>query len=360
VVDVGRPDERHALPGDREDTPLIAGVHEAHGLRDGDLRPGEHEVAAANLPELRRLAEDLSELVGPGPRRVDHRLGRDLGRPALAGAALVTQHDAAHVTARVSEQAHGAGVASRRAPAPYSLAQDPEREAGVVGLGVVVAVPAEHAGALEHREEPHDLGLVQALVVPLPRERVVHAEADAEHPARHGVAGERGERKGQALDETAALVEHPLTLFDALSCHEELTLAQVAQAPVNELRRAARGALGEVSSLDEQRAEPCARRLREDPRARDAPADDDEVPRGSELLPRVLAKTLAPHRRLVSRRGRPSPRRVTVYRAVSLGWKTLRRGRSIFAPKRVREGAHVATLWAPRANARSMRRVSAP
>src|SRR5581483_2384155 len=75
-----------------------------------------------------------------------------------------------------------------------------------------------------------------------------------------------------------------------------LRVPEVAKPAVHELRRAARRARREVLPFDEEGAQAEPRRLREDSRARDSPADDDEVPLAlREPTPDFVTPTLCPH-----------------------------------------------------------------
>jgi hypothetical protein len=71
--------------------------------------------------------------------------------------------------------------------------------------------------------------------------------------------------------------QQPIALAAGLARHAELTLGDVAEAAVNELRGAARGAGGEVLALDEQRAQAARGGVAQHGGARDAAAHHQQV-----------------------------------------------------------------------------------
>jgi hypothetical protein len=118
--------------------------------------------------------------------------------------------------------------------------------------------PAERRAQLVHR---HD---------------VVEVEADADHAVGPG-AVEGGDDQRQRLHEVRRERDHDLTLEQRLADEAEVEVLQVAQAAVDELARAARGAGGEVVALDERDAVPARGRVERDAGAGDPAADHDDV-----------------------------------------------------------------------------------
>src|SRR3954466_6729375 len=84
--------------------------------------------------------------------------------------------------------------------------------------------------------------------------------------------------------------QRQLALVQCLTDQAELELLEVTQPAVEHLRRAARGAGGEIAGLDEGDLEPARRRIESRARADHATADDDDVELfAPESLPRKSA-----------------------------------------------------------------------
>ena len=99
--------------------------------------------------------------------------------------------------------------------ARHRFAEDAEHEPRVVGLRVVVVIPAADLRPAERRDPREELLRVVALVRPLAGERVVHREPQAEHPAGHLVPLERRQPEAERLNQPARLLHEPLALDDA-------------------------------------------------------------------------------------------------------------------------------------------------
>src|SRR3954469_9679794 len=84
--------------------------------------------------------------------------------------------------------------------------------------------------------------------------------------------------------------QRQLALVQRLPHQPELELLEVAQSAVEHLRRAARGAGGEIAGLDESDLEPAGGRIQSRARADHTAADDDDVELfASQPLPRKSA-----------------------------------------------------------------------
>ncbi len=130
---------------------------------------------------------------------------------------------------------------------------------------------------------------------------VVEVQPDA-GAAVGPLAVERGHDERQRVHEVRRERDQELALEQRLADEPEVEVLQVAQAAVDELGRAARGAGGVVRALDERDAVAARGRVERDARARDAATDDDEVERlGGERFERVGA---GDHRRQSGRRRR--------------------------------------------------------
>ena len=82
---------------------------------------------------------------------------------------------------------------------------------------------------------------------------------------------------GQRPHEVRGQPRQAVALATRLPRDTQLTLADVAQTAMDELRGAARGAGGEVIALHEQRAQPTTGGVAQHPGAGDAAADHEQV-----------------------------------------------------------------------------------
>jgi len=116
------------------------------------------------------------------------------------------------------------------------------------------------------------------LVRPQPGAQLHHAGArPAVHRQRHAL-GDREVRRD--------LAQRP-PLGRGLEDEPDLTLLEVAQAAVDQLGRAARGARGEISALDECGAQSAHRSIARDAGAGDATADHEHLDLGARHLGEV-------------------------------------------------------------------------
>ncbi len=104
-------------------------------------------------------------------------------------------------------------------------------------------------------------------------------------------AGVQRKEERQPLDEVRRDDVHQVAALLVRLAHEaHVAHLQVAQAAVDQLRRAGRRGGGEVAAVDERDVEPVRRRRFGDPRADDPAADHEQVELpGGELLDRGYA-----------------------------------------------------------------------
>ncbi len=118
--------------------------------------------------------------------------------------------------------------------------------------------------------------LAAAATDPRRRHHVVHVEADAE-AALAALVAEGGNQERRRVDEVRRQLDHQLALEQRLADQAEVEVLQVAQAAVDHLRGAARGAFGVVAALQQRHRVPARGRVERDPGAGDAAADDDDL-----------------------------------------------------------------------------------
>ncbi len=123
-------------------------------------------------------------------------------------------------------------------------------------------------------------------------QRVVEQRARADIGALPDVMRERKQERHRSHEMRTEPFEHQRLLAQRFADEAELELLEVAQAAVDQLRRAARGPGSPVALLDQRDREPAARRVEGGAGADDAAADHDEVE--FVALPRVfeIARTL--------------------------------------------------------------------
>ena len=193
---------------------------------------------------------------------------------------------------------HLGAVQHHRAVA-LGLAEDGEDEADVVGLAVVEEVGVVGVARGERRDQLQHLVVadravavrgpvgVLALVMgrahlaaaatdPRRRHHVVHVEADADLAVALLLA-ERGDQERGRVDEVRRELDQQLALQQRLADQPEVEVLQVAEAAVDHLRGAARGADGEVIALQQRDRIPARRRIESDPGAGDPAADHDHL-----------------------------------------------------------------------------------
>ncbi len=257
-----------------------AGVH-------GERVAREDHVRAAAGPDARHLLLAV-ELVGadavrPHARGVDHVRGRHL---ELAAAGHVADQHARRPPVALHEAGDLAAVGHHRAEA-LRLPEHGQHQAHVVGLAVVEEVRGRGVAPRERREHPHRLGTVDGavtrgapvgvLVAPAaPAHRVVHVEPHAQQPVG-ALAPEAGDEERQRPDQVRGQLHELRALEQRLAHEAEVEVLQVAQAAVDQLRRAARRARREVAPLDERHAVPARGGVEGHAGTGDPPADHDQV-----------------------------------------------------------------------------------
>ena len=178
----------------------------------------------------------------------------------------------------------GGPVDDRGAVVQRGRAGHGEHEAGVVGLGVVVEVAPGQPVTAQRRHVRHGLVGRESLVqLPDPQAagEVVHphgrAHRSGQAPADEAVLGEDGDEEGQHVDQVGRRAAEDLALAQGLVDEADLPLLQVAQPPVDQLGRLARGARGEVVALDQGGAQAPRGGVEGHPHPGDAAADDQDV-----------------------------------------------------------------------------------
>ena len=216
---------------------------------------------------------------------------------------------------------------------PLGLAEDGEDEADVVGLAVVEEVGVVGVARLErgdHLEQllavdrPVAVGrpvellvlllrgahLATAAADPRRRHHVVHVEADPDF-AVAAVLAERGDEERRRVDQVGRELDHQLALEQRLANQAEVEVLEVAEAAVDHLRGAARGADRVVAALEQRDRVAAGGGVERDPGAGDPAADHDDLEALARRSPRSRLGA-RDHRRAPSDAitvGTPSPGR---------------------------------------------------
>ncbi len=240
--------------------------------------------ALAGLDPQRSLAaEEVLDLVGPDPGRVDHHPRPDLQvHVVLQVASGHPDHPAV-----LAEEAGDLGPRGHVRAVRRRGAGDRHHQPGVVDLAVVVL---DRPGQLVGAQVGRDPGDLLAEEVPVPgdahvvlagprtskRHGVVQRDACADVRPLPGVVQRVEERdrpdqvRRQAGQQQAALLQR-------LADQREVEHLQVAQAAVDQLAAAAAGAAGVVALLQQRRGEPAADRVQGDADPDDPAADHQDV-----------------------------------------------------------------------------------
>ncbi len=228
------------------------------------------------------LAVECRHGVRPDAGGVHDGTGADLERIGGAGRDDLSPAEAA---GGVLQQAgHRGVVGGDDTVLEGRRAQDRQRQAGIVGTGVVVEEAGHDTPRAQRREVCVDLlrrDLGVAVADP-------PAAGEVVEPQCHGVAlhdalvddaalAEEGDDEREGLHEVRGVAEEALPLDEVLVHEKELPLLQVAKAPVYELGGLRRGAGGEVPLLDEGRPQPAGGGVEGDTGPGDATADDQDV-----------------------------------------------------------------------------------
>ena len=277
-VGVGRADDPVAAPGDHEQHALLGAQDQPAVDLDAVARDDEVDALGGADLELAALADQVLEVVGPDPGRVDDLPRVDLellvGEVVLhahAGHALAFAQEADDPRARRDGGAVGGGGA-----------RGGERMAGVVDLGIPVLDGADQRVGLERRGDLERLALgqvavaVQALVA---AELVVEQHPGADVDALPDPLLQRKEERHGPHQVRRDHVEQQAALAQRLVDEAELHLLEVAQTAVDQLARAARGAGGEIARLQQRDRQAAAGGVERAARPRRAAADDDDVER---------------------------------------------------------------------------------
>mmetsp|Transcript_21860 Transcript_21860/g.55459 ORF Transcript_21860/g.55459 Transcript_21860/m.55459 type:complete len:532 (+) Transcript_21860:503-2098(+) len=306
---VRRAGDRRALPRQQvEDAPVLGEPDHARlgrgavvGQDQVGARRGHHDLLAAGVGHL-------AHLVGEDAARVDHRLCAHVVRLACHHVAHL---GAADLVVRLAESAlrqqpeHLGVVLHLRARLDCGE-RDAEVHARVVLLAVVdheapLEVVALRVLCLHRRELEKCLGARDEVRrghrAPVARDQVVELTSHVHHghlpPLEKGHHhGDRVRHEGRRLDHVGTLGEvvgddhHVLVVVPQVAEHVEQRvgrnlrlegLREVADAAVDQLGGARRGARREVLPLDERGLQAARRRVHGDARARRAAANHEHV-----------------------------------------------------------------------------------
>ena len=183
-----------------------------------------------------------------------------------AGDPVASVQEGDHVDGGGADGAHG-----------HRRAGQHHREARVVDLGVVVADAAVERVVAQRRDVAQARGAREVTVArhgrPAPGEGVVEQEPRA-HVDAVPDALLQGEEEGRRPDQVRGeLLDQEPALVERLAHQPEVETLEVAEPPVDQLARAARGAGGEVALLDEGHGEAAGRGIESGAAAGHAAAD---------------------------------------------------------------------------------------
>ena len=323
VVDVGlgggrvREVEVPVGVGGADDPVVAPRNHEQHGLLGTqDDRRVAHDPVARNHdvhalrcahPEPAPLVRERLDLVRPHAGRVDDDVSLHFG----GGAGLRIPHAHTGHSVRLAQEADDLRGSAHHRTVVRRGTRDRHRVTGVVDDGVVVADTADQRITLESGRHPQRAGPRQMLLCRNGL-RAAHSVVQQE-PGRHVRAlppamGQR-EEELERFDEMRRERRHrQLPFVQRLRDEPELELFQVAQTPVEHLRRTRRRARREIPRLDERDLQSAGRGV-EGRAHTDHPATDHHHVEllGSQLVPRLrpLLRAEELHTRLLVQLGLP-------------------------------------------------------
>ena len=240
VVGVGGADVDPVAPGDDEERPSVAA--DRHDCGDGATHPVPRQRDMDALGGTQRLGVDAlvegAHLIGPHARRIDDDPGSNIH--------TIVETSAAEAAGGVLEKGGHAGVVrGDRAVVQDGGAGDGQGEARVVGMGIVVDEAGDQPGGVKggHVVErlvagdaPVELADARTTAEVVQPQR--GAEGAGDRAVDHSVATEQGNQEGQDVDEVRGVAEQQLALGERLVDEAEVTLPEVADAAVDELRGA--------------------------------------------------------------------------------------------------------------------------
>ena len=279
VVVVGRPDQGLAEPGQREDRAVPAGRHDRGRVHRQALAI-EQDVGAAARAGSPGTSSSVVQLLGPDPVRPHAGRVHDVRRPRSRSARRVScsSHTTpAALPALLDQLDDRRAVHAHRAEA-LRLAEHRQHQPRVVGLAVVEEVRGGRVARRERRDQLQHLvarrscgggrgsstrrprappraaarrrarglrsDITSYMFSPTPMRRSRRAPSNA------------GTRNGSGFTRCGASRTISWRSTQRLAHQPEVEVLQVAQAAVDHLRRAARGAAREVVALDERDREP--------------------------------------------------------------------------------------------------------
>ena len=274
VVDIGGAHQGHALPRIRKHGTAIVRMHQADGLRQRQAPGRQQQMAAAQGPQFRRLSHLAAQAIGPGARGADHQAR---AHRLLTAADAIVQYGARHAFAIAQQRFHAQVIDGHAAMAARFL-QHAQHQARVVRLGVLVQHAAPQPVAVDMWRQHGKVGRIDIAARAPARHHVIDGQAQHElapprFPARVVAKG-----KALRLDQPRRIRQQGLPLMHRFARQRELALLEVAQAAVHQLRGTARRAPGEIALFHQQRLQAAPRCFQQDAGARDAAADDQDVP----------------------------------------------------------------------------------
>ena len=288
VGGVGGAEVSPGAPGhDEQDPPLLRGLDD-DGLTHRQVLGAQDHVDPPREAEQLAAGHAEQALGGPGPGRHQYGAGPHPGAVAELGDV---------VGAVPAERAHRR-VGQHLGPVAAGVLQRGQGQAGVVGDGILVgdraAEPVRGEQGLELAGGGRSEGAMAAAAVEA--ERVVEGQADPELPQGESVAAVGGEQELARLDQVTGDLVEASALAQGLVDEPDLALLEVADAAVDQSARARRCAKGQVTGVDDQDPQAAHGRVAGDTGARDAGADDQQVPDGGGRRRGGGRRVAGPHR----------------------------------------------------------------
>ena len=275
---LGGADQVQSPPRDDEERAAIRARLAVHRVLGRAGKPAHHDVRTVDQSQqrvARRVRQQGQHSVDPRPRRVHHETAAQYPTPVRtfdvnARDRRPPDHESGRPRVIADFRACLRGLQG-------CLQRQSLRERG---LAIEVLESALQALRIQARLQRERLGRAQP-----PRggraspgtEQAVQRQARRDIPSRPGVRSVVRQQEGSRLDQAVEISQQCLAIPQGLANQAELEALEVAEAAVDQTRRATRYARTEVELVDQGRAQAGARGRAGQHAAVDAAAHDDHV-----------------------------------------------------------------------------------
>jgi hypothetical protein len=212
---------------------------------------------------------------GPGPGGVDHGSGGQASDRAGFGVLRRHADDAAQP---IAMQAGRGGVVERHRAAISGLLENPQHQAGIVGLSVLKAAGSAQPFGTHPGDQSSSGVWLQETVSTPSGDQIVDIQTGPQRRAPGFATPIDRYQKVEGVDQPRGLGQEMFAFDDSRTGQSDAALAQIPQAAVDQLGTAARGSPCKITAFEKEGRKAAAGRCQQDPGAGDAASHDDQVP----------------------------------------------------------------------------------